>query len=110
MGNVIRNVLAVGITVGLLAVPFAIVRASYEVAFVGAAPEIEQLRSDMAKIPGAAPDEVLGQATEWNQTIRRMQAYNSTWWGDPFIPDAWEGVAPLSVSGPVCPLPTPPVG
>ena len=99
MRNAVRNTLALAIAVGLLAVPFVIIRVAYEIAFVGAAPEIEQLRSDMADIPGPASEDVVGQATTWNQTIRRMQAYNSRWWGDPFIPDAWDRVSVLPIPG-----------
>lgn len=99
MGNVIRNLVAIALGIALLAAPLAIVRASYEIAFVGAAPQIEQLRADLDGVSGAASEDVLGQATEWNQRIRRMQAYNSRWWADPFIPDAWDRVRLIDVAG-----------
>ncbi len=100
MRNFIRNLLALALAIGLLAVPFFVIRIAYEIAFVGAGPEIEQLRYDMAGISGSASEDVVGQATAWNQTIRRMQAYNAQWWGDPFIPDQWESVSPLPVRDP----------
>lgn len=97
MRNAIRNVLALALAIGVLCVPCAVIRVSYDIAFVGASPEIEQLRSDMAGVTGEASEDVLGQATTWNQTIRRMQAYNARWWGDPFIPDDWDDVAVLPI-------------
>jgi hypothetical protein len=93
----IRNLLALAIAIGVLSVPFLVVRVSYEIAFVGASPEVEQLRSDMKYVATAASEDVMGQATKWNQTIRRMQAYNAQWWGDPFIPDDWDAVALLPI-------------
>jgi hypothetical protein len=97
MRNAIRNVVALVLAFGVLCVPCAVIRVSYDVAYVGASPEIEQLRSDMIGLSGAASEDVLGQATQWNQRIRRMQAYNARWWGDPFIPDAWDQVAVLPI-------------
>ncbi len=97
MTNAIRNSVAITIAIVLLCIPMTIIRLSYEVAFVGAGPSIEQLRSDIANIDGPASEDVVGQATAWNQTIRSMQAYNDRWWGDPFIPDEWDRVSVLSI-------------
>ncbi len=97
MNNAIRNLIAIVIAIALLCMPAAVIRLSYEVSFVGAGPAVEQLRSDIADIAGVASEDVVGQATSWNQTIRSMQAYNDSWWGDPFIPDEWDSVSPLPI-------------
>ncbi len=97
MNNAIRNLIAIVIAIVLLCMPAAVIRLSYEVSFVGAGPAVEQLRSDIADIAGVASEDVVGQATSWNQTIRSMQAYNDSWWGDPFIPDEWDSVSPLPI-------------
>lgn len=103
MKNMIRNALAVVIAVALLAVPFLVIRLGFEVAFIGTNQEIEQLRYDMVGIStgglthGGNIGVALGQATSWNQTIRRMQAYNQRWWGDPFIPDGWNNISTIPI-------------
>ena len=97
MKNAIRNSVAITIAIVLLCIPMTVIRLSYEVAFVGAGPSIEQLRSDIADIDGPASEDVVGQATVWNQKIRSMQAYNDRWWGDPFIPDEWDRVSVLPI-------------
>ncbi|MBN2022750.1 MAG: hypothetical protein JW809_08130 [Pirellulales bacterium] len=97
MRDTMRNLLAVAVAIGLLCVPAAVVRISYDIAFVGAGPAIEQLRSDIGNLSGESSEDVVGQATQWNQRIRSMQAYNAQWWGNPFIPDDWDRVEPLPV-------------
>ena len=97
MRNAIRNAIAIAIAIFLLSVPAVVVRVSYDIALVGAGPAIEQLRSDMARITGAASEDVMGQATSWNQKIQSLRAYNSRWWGDPFIPDGWNRIAVLPI-------------
>ncbi len=97
MKNAIRNLVAIAIAIVLLCIPAAVIRLSYEVAFVGAGSAVEQLRSDIGDIDGLACEDVVGQATTWNQTIRSMQAYNDSWWGDPFIPDEWDSVSLLPI-------------
>ena len=74
MRDYVRNAVAVAIAVGLLCVPAGIIRLSNEVALVGASPAIEQLRSDINNISGVSSEDVVGQATKWNQRIRSMQA------------------------------------
>ncbi|MBN2296563.1 MAG: hypothetical protein JXM70_29310 [Pirellulales bacterium] len=97
MKNYIRNIVAIAIAFVLLCIPMTVIRLSYEIAFVGASPAIEQLRSDLTDIAGIASEDVVGQATAWNQKIRSMQAYNGMWWGDPFIPDQWDSVVELPI-------------
>ena len=97
MRDTMRSLVVFAVMIGLLCVPAAIIRISYKIAFVGAAPAIEQLRSDINNISGMSSEDVVGQATQWNQRIRTMQAYNATWWGAPFIPDEWDSVEVLPV-------------
>jgi len=97
MRDKIRNLVAIAVALGLLCVPAAVIRLSYEIAFVGASPAIEQLRTDIHNLTGKSSEDAIGQATQWNQRIRSMQAYNAQWWGDPFIPDAWDAIAPLPI-------------
>ena len=97
MRNAIRSLLALTVAISVLAVPFLVIRVGYNIAYFGAAVEIEQLRSDLARLSDAVPGEVVGQATQWNQTIRRMQEYNGQWWGDPFLPDEWGKVTMLAI-------------
>jgi len=97
MGNIVRNCLALLIAIGLLVVPFGIIRVAYEVGYIGDRPQIEQLRNDLTGVGNVRSISLIGQATEWNQRIRRMQAYNATWWGSPFIPDQWNDMELLSI-------------
>ena len=98
MGNNIRNGVAIAIALLLLLVPAIIIRVSYEIALVGACPAIEQLRVDMTHTVVAASEDVLGQATTWNQKIQSYRAYNSRWWGDPFIPDYWDRIPLIKIA------------
>lgn len=64
--------------------------------FPGERASIESLRSDLLKVGGqAVGEDVLGQATQWNQIIRERQAYNRTWWAGWAIPDGWNEIKPL---------------
>ena len=98
MPNYIRNIVAIMIALVLLLLPAIIIRVSYEISLVGAGPAIEQLREDMASAEITAAEDMIGQATAWNQRIRSLQAYNSRWWADPFIPDAWDKIPFLAIS------------
>lgn len=98
MPNIVRNTVAIMIALILLSVPAIIIRVSYEISLVGAGPAIEQLRGDMTRADVAASEDVIGQATAWNQKIRSLQAFNSRWWADPFIPDTWDTIPFLEIS------------
>ena len=103
MRDAIRNTLALIIAMAILAIPFLVIRLGFDVALIGTEPEIEQLRADMVGISqggltqGGNIGVALGQVTSLNQRIRRMQAYNNRWWGDPFIPDGWERLEPIPI-------------
>ncbi|MBN1910015.1 MAG: hypothetical protein JW818_09770 [Pirellulales bacterium] len=106
-----RNMMAIAVAIGLLCVPALIIRISYEIALVGAVPAIEQLRADINDISGVSSEDAIGQATQWNQRIRTLQAYNAQWWGNPFIPDAWNDIEliPIPKMPPTSELHQPPV-
>jgi len=64
--------------------------------FPGERASIESLRSDLLKVGSQAiGEDVLGQATQWNQIIREHQAYNRMWWSDLIVPDGWDEIEPL---------------
>ena len=54
---------------------------------------IEQLRRDVKKVDPSRAEDVVGQVTQWNQTIASNQAWNRKWWIDPVVSDKWEEVA-----------------
>ena len=103
MHDATRNTLAFAIAIVILTVPFVVIRLGFNVAFIGNKQEIEQLRSDMLRVSeggltqGGNIGVALGQVTSWNQRIRRMQAYNNRWWGDPFIPDEWDSTETIPI-------------
>ena len=59
--------------------------------------EIETLRVDAAVVDPAQAEDVIGQVTQWNQTIASTQYANTIpVWGF-FISDRWEDVEPIAV-------------
>lgn len=66
--------------------------------FPGARAEIEALRADLSKLDNrAVGEDVLGQATQWNQRIRGNQAYNKLWWSGWLTPDGWDEIELLPI-------------
>jgi len=92
------GVAGVGLLV-LLACLLLITRAAGYMELPGAVAKIEQLRADVWAVDLLASEDVLGQVTEWNQTILSNQRYNRIWWAGWMIPDEWEAVQPISVRG-----------
>lgn len=62
----------------------------------GALSQIEQLRADMMHVSKNSED-IIGQAADWNQTIKSKQAYNKIWWSKMYIPNAWDEVEPIAI-------------
>ena len=60
--------------------------------------EIGALRQDIKKLSKDNED-VIGQATEINRKIARMQRLNNLWWADLIVPDEWEDVKPIAMPG-----------
>ena len=69
-----------------------LIRGLNELDVVGSFAKIEQLRSDVQKIDSRSNEDVIGQVTEWNQTIRSCKQYREKWWGRIGTPEEWEDV------------------
>ena len=78
--------LAAGLALSLIA-------ATAHLSFPGKLAQIEQLRADVRRVDVAASEDVIGQVTMANQSIKQAQTYNSLWWADWALPDAWNDVA-----------------
>jgi len=66
--------------------------------FPGERAQIESLRVDLARLGNQAiGEDVMGQATEWNQKIRSAQQYNKLWWSGWMVPDGWDEIEPLKI-------------
>ena len=63
----------------------------------GALSKIEQLREDARCVSAAESEDVIGQVTQANQTIREKQRYNDVWFAAWSIPNAWDNVATIPV-------------
>jgi hypothetical protein len=59
--------------------------------------KIEQLRSDAAATDPIRAEDVIGQVTQWNQTIVSNQTFNHTWYFGWAIPDEWDRVQLIAV-------------
>ena len=63
----------------------------------GTIAQIEQLRHDASLVDPIQGERVIGQATEWNQTIRSNQAMNRLWWAGWVIPDEWDSIQIIEI-------------
>ena len=68
-----------------------------ELNFPGEVAQIEQLRSDSAKVSVQESEDVVGQITFWNQLIASNQRYNKIWWSHLVIPDGWDEIMPIPI-------------
>lgn len=59
--------------------------------------QIEQLRSDVARLTGEERQNAVGQAVRTNQMIRSKQTYRKLWWSKPYVPKQWESVELIDV-------------
>lgn len=59
--------------------------------------KIEQLRIDASHTKIGNNEDVIGQVTQWNQTIRSKQAYNKKWWAAITIPNEWDDVKLIEI-------------
>ena len=91
------RLLAAVLTAGTLAFCAVVLVLSYAVALPGDLSKIEQLRADSAVVDPTQAEDVIGQVTVWNQTIRENQTLNATWWAGWAIPDEWDAVALIPV-------------
>lgn len=86
------TILAVACVVGLAALMAVVNHAK----FPGEVAQIEQLRKDVQKVSASGSEDVIGQATHWNQVIASYQRYNRTIF-DPIIPDGWDSIALIAI-------------
>ena len=62
--------------------------------------QIEQVRHDAALVDPVQGERVIGQAVEWNQTIRSNQVNNSLWWAGWAVSDQWDSIKLIPVARP----------
>ncbi len=58
---------------------------------------VEQLRRDASKATTGNNEDILGQVTQWNQTIQSYHWYNKRWWADLYVPDEWDDVKVIEI-------------
>lgn len=93
-----EEVKAIGATLFVvLAIVYGTVCAVNQVGLHGALAEIEQLREDIRSTRTGNNEDVVGQATQWNQAIKRAQAYNRLWYLDLAVADEWDSVEPIQI-------------
>ena len=63
----------------------------------GALAEIESLRANASIVQPQEAEDVIGQVTQWNQTIASKQRYNRVWWSAWLIPNAWDDIRPIEI-------------
>lgn len=93
-----------GITVFIIGCVAALVLLFAAVAFLieqtslpGDLAQIEQLRADSKDLDPTQAEDVIGQITMWNQSIRQKQTLNDQWWAAIIIPDEWDDVKLIPV-------------
>lgn len=66
--------------------------------FISAEAQIQQLRYDLEKLDGQSiSEDVIGQATEWNQKIAEQQRWNLIPVYQLYIPNGWDNIEPLPI-------------
>ena len=83
--------------VGFLLFVFIGMGVAYRMDLPGSLARIEQLRADVQKVGAVSNEDVIGQATKWNQAIRSNQAYNRTWYAALLVPNAWDDVELIEI-------------
>lgn len=77
----------------VVALFFSIATAVHWAEYVSATAAVEQLRTDIDRVGGVVSEDIAGQATSWNQRIRRAQRWNDV----PFVgltfPNGWDDIA-----------------
>jgi hypothetical protein len=87
----------VGVTLIIVVFAYVLIGVIKHSVYPGEVARIEQLRIDVKKAGKARSEDVIGQATEWNQKIRSEQAYNKIWWADLITPDEYENVKIIEI-------------
>lgn len=63
--------------------------------YVSGAEAIKQLRADMQHVSVQRSEDVVGQATDWNQRIRSNQRWNRVPIVCVLIPNGWDNIEPI---------------
>ena len=84
------------VLVGVITIAGLIGTANY-FDFVGASVQIEQLREDITKVDVQSNEDVMGQATEWNQAIRAWRRYNQVPLVCIFVPNGWDEIELIEI-------------
>jgi hypothetical protein len=82
---------------GLTMILVLSVRCTSELSFPGEMAKIEQLRDDLSVTASTSNEDAIGQATQWNQTIKSNQRYRSLWWGRIVVANEWESVSVIDI-------------
>lgn len=86
-----------GVIIAIVLVVYLMIMAGNHLSFPGEQAEIEQLRSDAAKIDTNSSEDVAGQVAEVNRKIASMQKYNKLWYSALLVPNEWENIEPISI-------------
>lgn len=81
---------------GVLILTGGAVMIERHIEFHEASAEIEQLKADSEEISSNSED-VVGQITQYNQTIKRMQARNQIFFIQMWVPNGWDDVELIKV-------------
>lgn len=90
-------VLVVGAVLGFVLLLAVFAYIMERTALPGDLAQIEQLRMDSVDLDPSQAEDVIGQITVWNQTIRQKQALNDQWWAAIIVPDEWDSVELIPV-------------
>jgi hypothetical protein len=85
----------VALIIGAVVIPTAVV--SNWMTYTSAAVEIEQLRTDMQNVSAQRSEDVVGQATGWNQAIMRHRRWNRVPVVCLVIPNGWDHIEPIGM-------------
>jgi hypothetical protein len=100
-GDVLAFIIAViAIVFGIALFIALIVMAVNYTSMPGYMAEIEQLRADAAVVDPQQAEDVIGQVTQWNQTIESSKTYNAQWWSGWTLPDEWDSIELIPVPQP----------
>jgi hypothetical protein len=66
-----------------------------KIAVRGEIAAIESLRRDVASTACVASEDVVGQVTQWNQTIARKRQFTRVFVIGMYYPNEWDAIAPI---------------
>ena len=90
-------IILLGCAVGIAALIMGSVRIVDGYAAVQAEAAVEQLGSDVWGVDVLSNEDVMGQITEWNQTIRSKQRLKDTFWGGIVTSSRWRMIELIEI-------------